>query len=64
MTTFENNGRSFSKNIVNMNLKQSTNLYCIVIWCTYVQRKHILISVPDKTENSFCLKQFTVKGHN
>ena len=23
-----------------------------------------LINLPDKTENSLCLKQFTVKGHN
>ena len=41
LTTFENNGRSISKNIVKLNLKQNTNLYCIIIWCKYVQRKQI-----------------------
>ena len=41
VTTFENNGRKISKNIVKLNLKQNTNLYCIIIWCTYVQEKHI-----------------------
>ena len=41
VTTFEKNGRNVSKNIVKLNLKQSTNLYCKRIWSTYVQRKHI-----------------------
>ena len=41
VTTFENNGRNISKNIVKLNLKQNTNLYCIIIWSTYVQRKYI-----------------------
>ena len=54
--TFENNGKNISKNIINLNLKQHTNLYCIIIWSIYVQRKHIfgnfIISLPDKTENS------------
>ena len=39
--TFENNGKNISKNIVKLNLKQNNNLYCIIIWSTYVQRKHI-----------------------
>ena len=39
--TFENNGNNISKNSVKLNLKQNTNLYCIIIWSTYVQRKHI-----------------------
>ena len=54
VTTFENNGRNISKNIVKLNLNQNTNLYCIIIWSTHVQRKHIfdnfMISLPDKTE--------------
>ena len=41
VTTFENNGRNISKNIVKLNLKQNANLYCIIIWSAYVQRKHI-----------------------
>ena len=56
VTTFENNGRNISKNIAKLNLKQNTNLCCIIIWSTYVQWKHIydnfMISLPDKTENS------------
>ena len=55
--TFENNGKNISKNIVKLNLKQNTNLYCVIITSTYVQRKHIfdkfMISLPDKTEKSF-----------
>ena len=43
--TFENIGKNNSKNIVKVNLKQDNNLYCIIIWSTYVQRKHIF----DKT---------------
>ena len=39
--TFENIGKKISKNIVKLNLKQNNNLYCILIWTTYVQRKHI-----------------------
>ena len=39
--TFENNGENISRNIVKLNLKQNNNLYCIIIWSTYVQRKHI-----------------------
>ena len=39
--TFENNVKNISKNIVKLNLKQNTNIYCIIIWSTYVQRKHI-----------------------
>ena len=31
LTTFENNGTNISKNIVKLNLKQNTNLYCIII---------------------------------
>ena len=54
--TFENNGKNISKNIVKLSLKQNTNPYCINIWSTYVQRKHIfddsIISLPDKTEDS------------
>ena len=41
VTNFENNGRNISKKIVKLNLNQNTNLYCIIIWSTYVQRKHI-----------------------
>ena len=41
VTTFENNERNIKKNIVKLNLKQNTNLYCIIIWSTYVHRKHI-----------------------
>ena len=40
-TNFEKNGRNISKNVAKLNLKQNTNLYCIIIWSTYVQRKHI-----------------------
>ena len=38
--TFENIGKNISKNIVKLNLKQN-KICCIVIWSTYVQRKHI-----------------------
>ena len=41
LKTFENNGKNLSKNIVKLNLKQNNNLCCIIIWSTYVQRKHI-----------------------
>ena len=41
VTTFENNGRNISKNIVKLNLKLNTNLCCIIIWSTYMQKKHI-----------------------
>ena len=40
VTTFENNGRNIGKNIVKLHLKQNTDLYYIIIWSTYVQRKH------------------------
>ena len=54
--TFENNENNISKNIVKLNMKENTNLYCINILSTYVQGKHIffrfMISLPDKTENS------------
>ena len=40
MKTFENIGKNISKNIVELNLKQNNNLFCIIIWSTYVQRKH------------------------
>ena len=39
--TFEIDGRNSTKNIAKLNLKQNTNLYCIIIWSTYVQTKHI-----------------------
>ena len=39
VTTFENNGRNISKNIVKLNLKQNTNLYYIIIWSTYVPKE-------------------------
>ena len=39
--TFENIGKNVSKNIVKLNLKQNNNLYSIIIWSTYVQRKII-----------------------
>ena len=48
---FENNEKNLKK-IVKLNLRQNSNLYCVTIWSTYVQRKYILISLPDKTENS------------
>ena len=35
-------GNSINKNIVKVNLKQNNNLYCMIIWSTYVQREHIL----------------------
>ena len=41
MKTFEINGKNISENIAKLNVKQNTNLYCIIIWSTYVQRKHI-----------------------
>ena len=57
--TFKNIGKKISKNIIKLILKQNTNLYCIIISSTYVQRKHIfdnfLISLPDKTENSLLI---------
>ena len=37
---FGNIGKNISKNIVKLNLKHDNNLYCIIIWSTYVQRKH------------------------
>ena len=37
---FGNNGKNVGKNIVKLSLKQNTNFYCIIIWSTYVQRKH------------------------
>ena len=39
--TFENNGKNISKNIVKLNLKQNNNLYCMIIWSTYVQKKYV-----------------------
>ena len=39
--TFENIEKNVSKNIVKLNLKQNNNLYCIIIWSAYMQRKHI-----------------------
>ena len=52
----QNSGKNISKNIVKLNLEQNNNLCCIIIWCTYVQRKHIfdkfMISLLDQTENS------------
>ena len=39
--TFENMGKSISKNIVKLDLKQDNNPYCTIIWSTYVQRKCI-----------------------
>ena len=53
VTTFENNRRNISKNIVKLNLKQSTNLYCITIWSTYVQRKHIF-DKPNLVSLTYC----------
>ena len=54
--TFEYNGKNISKNIVKLNLEQKINLFCIIIWSTYVQEKQIfdnfMISLPDKTEKS------------
>ena len=38
---FESIGKNISKNIVKLNLKQDHNLYYIISWSTYVQRKHI-----------------------
>ena len=40
-----------------MKLEQNIKSLLIIIWSTYVQRKHIFdnfydISLPDKTENS------------
>ena len=56
MKNFENNGININKNIVNLNFEQNINLYCIIIWPTYVQRKQIfdnfVIILPDKTEYS------------
>ena len=56
VTTFENNGKNISKNIVKLNLEQNINLCSIIIWSKYVQRKQIfdnfMIILPDKTENS------------
>ena len=63
VTTFENNGRNISKNIVKLNLKQNTNLYCIIIWSTYVQRKHIF-DKPARYDWELTSKQSTVKGHS
>ena len=60
VTTFENNGSNIGKNIVKLDLNQNTNLYCIIIRSTYVQRKHIF----DKPARELTLKQFTVKGHS
>ena len=39
--TFENIGNNISKNIIKLNLKQDNNLYLIIIWSKYVQKKHI-----------------------
>ena len=56
VNSFENNGKNITKNIVKLNLKQNNNLYYIIIWSTFVQRKYIfdnfMVSLPDKTENS------------
>ena len=59
----ENIGKNISKNIVKLNLKANNNLYCIIIWCTYVQRKHIF-DKPVRWDWQLTLKQFTVKDHN
>ena len=37
---FENIGKNISENTVKLNLKQNNNLFCIIIWSTYMQRKH------------------------
>ena len=67
VNSFENNGKNITKNIVKLNLKQNNNLYYIIIWSTFVQRKYniiiniiikynykynFMVSLPDKTENS------------
>ena len=41
VNSFKNNGKNISKNILKLNLEQNINLYCIIIWSTYVQRKQI-----------------------
>ena len=52
VTTFENNGKNISENIVKLNWKQNTNLYCIIIYLNMCKGNIFLISLPDKTENS------------
>ena len=55
--TFENNGKNISKNIVILNLKQYSNLYCLINWSTYVQRKYVF----DKPVNE--CQEFVVAHH-
>ena len=55
--TFENNGKTISKNIVKLNLKQYSNLYCLINWSTYVQMKHVF----DKPVNE--CQEFVVAHH-
>ena len=39
--TFENYRKNISKNTEKLILKQNNNLYCIIIWSTYVQKKYV-----------------------
>ena len=45
VTTFGNNGRNISKNIVKLNLKQNTNLYCIILGLHMCKGNIFLISL-------------------
>ena len=49
MKTFQNNGVNISENIATL------NLCCIIIWSTYMQKKHIvdniMISPLDENVN-------------
>ena len=61
--TFENNGKTISKNIVKLNLKQYSNLYCLINWSTYVQTKHVFDKpVNDGSRICGCTPS-TKRGH-
>ena len=51
--------KSLVKISQNWSCSKTLNLWCIIIWSTYVQRKQIfdnfMISLPDKTENPLWL---------
>ena len=61
VTTFENNERNISKNIVKLNLKQNTNLYCIIFGLHICRGNIFLISLPDETKNSCVLTRLINK---
>ena len=52
VTTFENNGRNISKNIVKLNLKQTLISIVLSFGLHMCKGNIFLIGLPDQTENS------------